>query len=451
MAATFGQLNKAFVSSIAFLDKREIMDFLVDKTNEELTFMKWIDLMNRSKVTVVPEYHFFENEELFATSTVSGAVTDNGGPTGTDITFDVTDANGTSFLRPGDLVLCPNLSVGYVKSVTADAGGDIVNLISPDGATNMALADTNVIVVIGEASGEGSNSPKARKYSVTKNKNNVQVWKEAAPEITDIQNGSHIEFNFKGQPKIILKAQHDSYVYFQKVMSLGMMFGQGSGDNFSAVTNAKLVDADGNQVSTTKSLLQYARTNGVNLPGATVNLAFFKTLNKQLNARRVGKQYSWVGGTEMCHAFDDFFQALGSANLADAARFNITGRDVELGINSAEIYGRRYYKTNMDCFDDPFTIAQNTSLNKSFFLIPMDKAKAYGGGETADRIRTRYIELPKGSGPNVTSNGRVREIITGGLAPGGPTNEKSVFQCHYHAVEGLEVIAPSHLGFVTLS
>ena len=55
------------MSSVSFLDQREILNKLLDVTNEEYSFLDVMELMGRSVQTSVPEYHTFINAELYTT------------------------------------------------------------------------------------------------------------------------------------------------------------------------------------------------------------------------------------------------------------------------------------------------------------------------------------------------------------------------------------------------
>ena len=65
MAGVLGNINKSYVSSINFLDQREILNKVLDITNEEMSFLDIMELTGRSKPTSVPFYNHFVNEELF--------------------------------------------------------------------------------------------------------------------------------------------------------------------------------------------------------------------------------------------------------------------------------------------------------------------------------------------------------------------------------------------------
>ena len=76
--AAFGGANaisKSYVSSVSFLDQREILNKLLDVTNEDYSFLDIMELMGRSIETAVPQYHTFVNQELYGGALTSAAST----------------------------------------------------------------------------------------------------------------------------------------------------------------------------------------------------------------------------------------------------------------------------------------------------------------------------------------------------------------------------------------
>ena len=71
MSASVGQIQKSYVSSVNFLDKREILNQVLDITNEESSFLDVMELSGRSVVTTMPQYHHFVNDELYVLATVT--------------------------------------------------------------------------------------------------------------------------------------------------------------------------------------------------------------------------------------------------------------------------------------------------------------------------------------------------------------------------------------------
>ena len=211
--------NSQYLSSLQFVNQRSLSKELFDITNEDGTFVDMLEAMGRYEVTAQPFYRNFINLPLFQVETINGTPTDNG--SGLDFDIVLTAADGTSSLRPGHLVLCANRAVGLVTSVTADAAGDQINIVSVD-STALGLADTQKLSVVGDASGEGSVGPVAFRNGVSSYENKIQIMKEAY-EIEDIAAGSQIEFEFNGQPYYFLKGSHDALMKFKHLIAFNMI------------------------------------------------------------------------------------------------------------------------------------------------------------------------------------------------------------------------------------
>lgn len=472
--AAFGGANavsKQFVSSVSFLDQREILNKLLDVTNEEYSFLDVMELLGQSVQTAVPEYHNFINQELYAEALTIGPV----GSADGDVIVSVKAANGSQAavndttiavsgamteivlvikyqdqageVRAGDLVMTHQGRVAYVKSVgqfgstlksqlhlVSVDGTDIYDVTTDAGVTEAALAGSK-LSVFSNAAGEGSKSPKARNTKPVKRSNKVQIFKEKYV-MTDIQAASKVEFDYKGQSYYFLKGQHEALTRFRGDIAFALMFGIGSTGKFTDSTYGNLVDAEGNPVQTTNGLRQEIVTNGVNqTAAATMTAAHWSTLTTALNKRRAPSEYMIFTGTEGNIAMDNFFNTLaGNNGLSANARFSIDGRDIDLGVDKIRLYGRSYIKKHLPIFDHQNVInfTSSAGLESEAYFVPMGKIKAAGSGESMDYLRTRYMAT---SGTDL----KYREIMLGGLAP-TPTDERSVLECHYESVQGLEVL-----------
>ena len=258
MPGSIGAITKKYVSSTSFLDQREILNKVLDITNEEASFLDVIELTGRSKPTSVPEYHHFVNEELYVLGTVS-AITGSGT---TAITADLntaTSASAYDFINVGELVLFPNGNVGYV---TGKSASKTLNIRSIDG-TNLTLTASQSISFFSNAAGEGSLSPAAKKWGLTKYSNQVQIFKGKF-EITDIQKASKVEVEFQGKPFFMYKGQHESLMKFRNDISAALIFGRKSTTKFEDASPS-LVDAESKPVQTTMGLDQYITSLGSDL------------------------------------------------------------------------------------------------------------------------------------------------------------------------------------------
>ena len=424
--ANIGNINKQYVSSINFLDQREILNKVLDITNEESSFLDIMELTNRSKVTSVPEYNHFVNEELYVLGTVSTVLT-----SGTPQVTATIDADAYAFVNQGELVLFPNGKVGYV--VSKGASSTIV-IKSVDG-TNLTLVATDKISFFSNAAGEGSLSPAAKRWGVTKHANQVQIFKGKF-EVTDVQKASKVEVEFQGKPYYMYKGQHESLMKFRDDISAALMFGRKSSTLF-ADANPSLVDGEGKPVQTTMGMDQYVTTYGKDqslLSAGVVSLADVKALTQLLNKDRCPQEYFLFVGTTQNIYWDDLFNNLGnSALLSQGARFQISGKEVDLGIDTIKIYGRTYYKKHLTLLDHKNIInfAGGYNAKDAAYGVPATKIKSIDG-QMIDRLGVRY--MAEGG-----TDFKYREILLGGLAP-VPTNERSVLEVHYESIQGLEIL-----------
>lgn len=424
MPGTAGLYDKKYVSSINFLDQREILNKVLDITNEEASFLDIMELSGRATPTAVPTYHHFVNEELYVLGTVS-AVTGSG----TATVVATVDATASAATNAGELVLFPNALVGYVYSKS----GNDITIKSVDGS-NLTLAATNKISFFSNANGEGSLSPASKRWGVTKYFNQVQTFKQKF-SITDIQKASKVEVEFQGKPFYMYKGQHESLMKFRGDISAALMFSRMSTTQYADASPA-LTDAEGKPIQTTAGLDQYVTSYGINktlTTPDTLALADIKSLTQGLNADRCPSEYFLFTGTTQNIAWDNFFNALGNgAIVSQAARFDI-GKKIDLGIDSVKIYGRTYHKKYLPILDHKNIVNFDGGPNfkDACYGAPATKQKTVDG-QMVDRIGVRYME---GDGLNL----KYREILLGGLAP-IPTNERSVLEIHYESVQGLEIL-----------
>lgn len=453
MAYSYGsQINKNYISSTAFLDQREILNKVLDITNEESSFLDVMELTGRSVVTSVPTYHHFVNQELYQVITASAAVA-AGSAAGAPTTIPLS-ASDASYVNAGDLLLLGDGSVVYVTSRNLTTAGvaTSVSIKSIDSQTIASAASGTKYAVFSNAAGEGSLSPDARKWNVIKHLNQVQTFKSKF-QITDIQKASKVEVDFNGKPFYMYKGQHESLVKFRGDISNALLFGRISataaptagtypaGNGFAEGGSAVLTDAEGNPVQTTMGLNQYTELYGFNQNNvtATYGLADLKALTQQLNKVRAPQEYFLFCGTEMNIQFDNLLNNLGnSALLSQGARFQIAGKELDLGIDKAKIYGRTYYKKYLPILDHQNIILSGNThkFDRTAFGVPATKQKTVDG-QVLDRIQVRYMA---GDGTDL----KYREILLGGLAP-VPTNERSVLEIHYQSTQGLQVLGANHL------
>lgn len=429
MAGTIGSLNKTYISSASFLDQREILNKVLDITNEESSFLDIMELTGRSKPTSVPTYHHFVNDELYVLGTISTVATS--GTTTVTLTI---DATAYAFVNVGELVLFSDGKVGIVTAKAATTN-IVVKSVDSSVLTAATTGDASKVSFFSNAAAEGSLSPASKKWGLTKYANQVQNFKGKF-SITDIAKASKVEVEFQGKPFFMYKGQHESLVKFRGDISAALMFGRKSDTLYSDASPA-LSDVDGGAIQTTMGVDQYSAM-GIAQAGTAGGaiLSDISALTQKLNAIRAPQEYFLFAGTTQNIYFDNLFNNLGnSALLSQGARFQIAGKTLELGIDTFKIYGRTFHKKYLPILDHA-NIVGNYNAKDAAYGIPATKIKT-NDGQMLDRIGVRYMA---GDGTDL----KYREILLGGLAP-VPTNERSVLEIHYQSTQGLEIYGANQM------
>lgn len=440
---SFGVYDKKYISTVNFLDRREIYQYVLDITREDESFVDIMEMMGRSVPTDVPSYHNFVNKERYVTVTATAVNDESAGTDGS--LFDVTlSAGDYALVREGELVLCPNKKVGYLKE--KKAANEVV-IVAVDGS-DMELEIGSVLSMFSNAAGEGSSAPAdGRRYDITKNLNQVMIFKSVV-KTTDIQRASKVEVEFRGQPYYFIKAQHDALMKFKGDISLAMLFSRISDENFTS-NSPTLTDTTGNPIQTTKGLNQYVEDFGIDITGTNaVSLATYATLERQFAKDRCPQEYLVLLGSEGSIAHTDAFGALTNASVfSPGARLQVNGRDIDVNIDKLNLYGRTYMIKKLPILDHKNVInfTGSAGFQNRMWYIPNDQIKADVGGESQDRIRMRYLE-DYGEG---AIDHRYRELLLGGLAP-TPTDSRSLLEIVYESRQGLEVLGPHHFAFIDL-
>lgn len=426
-----GTVNKQYVSSVDFMDQRELLHQALDITNEEYSFLDVMELTNRMAVTGEPTYHHSVNEELYELGVVS-AVSGT-----TQLSLTLTSATAGS-CKVGDIAMFSDGKQGRVKAKSA-AASPVLTIDSIDGTTlasSVSVGDN--VSFFTSAYGEGSDAADPERWNLRWYQNQVQIYK-AKFRITDIQKVSKIEVNYGGQPYFFFKGQHDVLKKFRANIGFSMLLSQASAANFGA-TSATITDAAGNAVQTTKGMNQYIEDYGIDetLDSTTIALSDIMSLNRTLALARCPSDYEAYMGVEFSMIWDNYFNSLGNgATLSSAARYQIN-QNLDIGVTSVKIYSRTFHKIYMPQLDHK-NVTHYTGAPDYFqsaFLVPMGKIKVDNSGESLDRVRVRYMD---GDGTDL----RYREVLTGGLAP-TPTTDDGNLAIAYSSTMGLEVLGAQH-------
>lgn len=446
---SFGTYSKNYISTVNFLDRREIYQYALDITREKESFVDLMELMGRSVPTDVPSYHNFQNTELFDNITSVSASDTSSGTDGSrwDV---VVSAGDYALVSEGALVICPNKTVGFVREKKASNTLDVIAVEGDGGGTDLDLTTggADLFAVFSNASGEGSDGPAdGRRQDLTKNQNHVMILKDAV-KVTDIQRASKVEVEFRGQPYYFIKAQHDALMRFKAKVSMAMLFSRYSDENFSS-SSPTLTDTSSNPVNTTRGLNQYIEDSGITLNATdAVSLATYAALERQFSKERCPDSYMVLMGSEGSIAHTDAFGALTNSSVfSPGARLQVDGKELDINVTKLNLYDREYTLKRLPIQDHKNLVnfTGSAGFEKRIWFCPNDKIRADVGGEEVDRMRLRYLE-DHGEG---AFDHRYREILTGGLAP-IPTNDSSFLKITYESRQGLEVFGPEHFALIDL-
>lgn len=429
--ATTGRVTKEYVSSVDFLDTREILNKALDIQNEDVSFLDVLELTKRSVVTEQPEFYNFINEELYKLGVVSSI-----SGTGASITINLT-AGTSGSAKATDMVMFNDKRIGYVYSKSSAAL--VVKSVDGDALETSVSAGDN-LSFFSQVSGEGSGKPDAERWTLTKEGGQVQIFK-GAWGITDIQKVSAIEVEYGGKNYIMFKTQHDAFRKFQANINFAMLLSRKSAANFSA-SAPTLEDAAGNPLQTTAGLFEVIESKGIDntMNGTTIALQDLQDLDLDFNLARCPKEYEMYVATAMNQQMDNYLNALGNGTiLSQAARFQIT-QNLDLGVDSFKLYGRTYHKIYMPMLDHR-AVTNYTGApdyKDSAFFVPRGKIKVDNGADMVERLRVRYMS---GDGTNM----RYREVATGSLAGSNRTHD-AVLDVSWESIQGLEALGGQHFG-----
>lgn len=449
MAFTHGIVDKKAISAVEFLDTREIMQQLVDITNEGSSFAMWYNWTDRYESTTQTTWSDKVNVELFSVETITDpAVTVH--TAGTEITVRVASANGTSFPVVGEILQIPgaNKARAIIKAKTPDAGGDLLRLKSENGDA-LNLANGQKLAVNGSVASEGGTFLAGRHYVPTVRRNNIQIWDETIYESTDIQMACDVELEINGSKKYLNKQEIEGTLAMMKKVSMDLLFAKGTGDNF-IITNPTQVDAADRAQSTTRGVLPHIVAEGINIPSTTIGDELFDDLKREYDKKRVKGVFDVLCGTEGEIQWDNYFYNFGGAGIGpDNSRWMIEGDTLKLGINSYSRFGLTFRKMPLLAFNDPNTANFDGSAgyNNYMLLLPTAPIALYGG-KSAPGIRIRYMPLP-GGGANVTSNGKYRTTDHGRYADSPNSVDRTVLRA-CETKQGLHMLNAPHCAAIEL-
>lgn len=434
MATNAGAINRSYLSSVSFLDQRDILKQVLDVEDNE-SFLDLMDVMGRANPSSQIEYNHFVNSDLYAKGTVDNDPA--GASAGSTMTVSLSAGSVTPLV--GELMMTKDQKVAIVTAIGSSGNDITVRAVDTIAETDIESGDT--VVFFSNANAEGTGANLMRKSNLTKISNSVQIFKTKT-SITDLAAGSKVEVEYKGKPYYFIKQQHDAFLKHRLDIQYAMLYGAGG----------TTTDADGNTIHLTKGLHRYINDGGSLQNAATagsIDVDDFSALSRKLDKARAGSEFMILAGGEIDNAIDiglataDPFKSGG----VQYGTFNGSSEQaVKLGFESFRFFGRTFHKKRLQALDN----GQVTNPVDAFkfdgyaYFIPSGKVKVEHGGGQIDRISTRYLELHDGT------TTRYREKLLGGLAP-TPTSETDTLDVVYTSIEGLSVVGVDHFGWLYLN
>jgi hypothetical protein len=437
-----GILNREFVSSIEFMDKREIFPYVLDLFNEQGFLVDIMKLTDRYEVTTQEEYHMHSNERLSAAAVVASSVTEPSA--GANSVIPVTPGS----VKPikGDLMLTPGRYRAYVRSVS---GNNVtVAPVNEDNAAHEAFAGGESVTFFSNAFPEGSDINEGYKWTTTQKTNNIQIIRRFY-EVTDLQSLTEVEVKFQNQNYYMIKQQIDNFNRFKKDVGYTMITGERS----------KGLEENGDKVWTTHGLEMSTRDHGINLPLRTDTFDNFgadlKVMIRAINQRRGPSEYWALNGPDIDNVMDDWLMTKNGLKDGGIVYNSFSGiggkeRAVQMGFDAFKIYGMTIHKKQLEMLDDiGVTAAAGFTYPSTVFFVPANKVLINHNDGYVDRFRMRYMKPPVNVGLGVKSSREYYEITTGGLSK-NPTNHKLTAGYSYTTWQGCEFAGLEHFAINTI-
>lgn len=380
MAVSVKGVTKPYVDAISYLSTREILKQAIDVKNEA-DFLDILEYTGKTAnhISDQPDFHWYENNDLFATATVNG-VTTIGGGAGQEVTITI-DSN-TSII-PGKNFITVAGTRCYVTSVTS-ATEIKAKPVDPT-VTIPVIADNSVLSFYGNSQVEGGDVPQAEQVDMTKVYNYIQTFADAWEE-SDINALSAIEVEFNGSPHYTHKLSRDTAMKQRLEIAYTLILGK-LGKIQETNSNSKTVNR-----YHTKGLDSFLAGGSV-LASQTLSFTTWATYSRMLDAARAPQDFWNLEGGTFAVKMDDVLR--GQASLqGGGVRYDSFGKGnakqnaVDLDFKQFTLYGRTWHRKRLKAMDSNTVtnVTSGFSLAKESYAVPMGKIKGHYNGSKIDRL-----------------------------------------------------------------
>lgn len=426
------------------LDFRNILEGVVDITDEGGTFIDIMEATGKFVPTTDEDFFSYTNDWLFTTITVTGAGGSGAVAAGTTGTVTVT-TNVSSLLKQGDIIHVPATQESVMVVSATNVANSVITFATASDGSGVNIAANAVLAVPYNLIPEGSSSADEPEVDLQRRTNRINIiesstsasdFRTAAKTVVDLGNGE------KG---IIYKDQHDLFMKHRGKESFSLLTGKYA--TFDAADTGFARD-----VRSSRGLDDYIVNYGGNVHTATnaasagifggFDEADWATYSRKLDKARAPKEGMLMTGGAFGVDWDNLWKddiKQSGINFSMFGKGNGKQRAIDLGVSSVHIFDRTYHKFAAATLDHQYVTSTTGSIyDKAAYFIPAGKIKA--GGKMVDRMRVRYLNLGQYGG------GRLLEKRLGGLNPTQATSRDNKIEWSYTSYIGLEVNGTQHFG-----
>lgn len=444
-------------------------DFIKRYGSQNLTGL--LEMMGAKAPTTQQTFTHYEEEYIHNYLEVSADVT---GDTAAAKTIDVKivaavdtpdDGSAThrTAARLGDIVMLTDGSLAQVVGLRTHTGSALVNGVSVDGFAvpfapgaaavesiklafyddangSLALADGDLLPIIGNEFAEATGQPDGLTPKAKKVDNTVMIMKESF-EVSGSEATNVVYVKVQGADGKegylwYLKGEADTYRRMQNYCEMTMLLGEQATGDLSS-----------NGMSGTLGLIPNIKANGTQLdPGTFGDYGTddIDDMVKAIDRERGAKENMLFCGIELSLKLDDVIAGFNAGTTASAFKFGHfnMGDTADFGYTK---FNRGGYTFNKSIYD-PFSYtgmlgsASGQNWGRVGFTVPMDTQRD-GNGDAVPSMRIRYKE----AGPY---SREMEHWFTGSAVLQDKTDDVDNLKCHYRTERGLEVFGANRFVYI---
>ncbi|NET30699.1 MAG: hypothetical protein F6K19_01680 [Cyanothece sp. SIO1E1] len=377
------------------LMQRDIRQELFKRYSEQDIVLDFLIHSGRKKMTKAPEYYHFEKGYIVGEGEVESVSGSNADGAAATITLEESshyESGKKTFFTVGQVVRIG--TSGYQGLITAkDTTTDNAHTITVEPFDNVNIvgniAQGDHIGVIGSAYADGTGQPEGFTQLPIEKKNQVQIFKDQF-KAHGQASAWQTEVLFGGRPFMMHDGVEDTYMRHKLLLETSVLWGQ----------LGTRLDAQGNEVKTTRGVEEYIDTEGLaaeTYTAGTWDFSNFKSVEKKLDNEQAPNEIMWLMGNEIML---DSLDVLFSKNIDTAVQYVSNSGEGSTKIADFNFQGfkygsRKHIFKKMKVFNyKPISGFDGSRWPGTFFVIPLHKIrneKPSEGNNYVDSICLRYM------------------------------------------------------------